>query len=197
VLISSREAAQILAASGLTRDRARRVLQFGFAGDALRTRGSLLYEDTRVRALLDWPDVDPGVLRETCTHGLFVARVRNVRPELAGDVAGDLAGDLAGELALREWQLSPWARLEMRRVVEAQGFLPLVATVCGFVASGANITAVWPGPSGTGRGSRLDLDEPGAWFEEFQSRKLVSGPGSAWLFWRPRPAAGKNSTLQQ
>lgn len=186
MLISSREAAQILSATGLTRDRARRVLLAGFAGEGLRTRGSLLYEDARVRALLEWPVVDPRVLRDTCRQGVFVARLRDLGSEPSTPPSADLR--------LRQWQLSPWARLEMRRVVETQGFLPLVATVCGFVAVGANITAVWPGrsssPEGSsGQGSTLDLDEPGEWFEQFRNRRLVTGPGSAWLLWRPRQAA--------
>ena len=174
MLISSREAAQILAGAGLTREPARRLLLAGFAGEGLRTRGSLLYEEARVRSLLEWPVVGPVARGETCARGLFVARVRDTGPTLGGD------------LAQRQWQLSPWARLEMRRVVEAQGFLPLVATVSGFVASGADITAVWPGSSGSCRSSTLDLGEPGAWFEQFRNRRLVTGPGSAWLLWRPR-----------
>jgi hypothetical protein len=197
VLISSREAAQILSATGLTRDRARRVLLAGFAGEGLRTRGSLLYEDARVRALLEWPVVDYRVLRDTCTQGVFVARLR----DLGSDPNNPPRTDLQLRLQQRQWQLSPWARLEMRQVVETQGFLPLVATVCGFVACGANITAVWPGRSasgaGRGQGSTLDLDQPGEWFEEFRNRRLVTGPGSAWLLWRPRLAAARNSALQE
>jgi hypothetical protein len=186
VLISSREAAQILAATGLTRERARRVLLAGFAGDGLRTRGSLLYEEKRVRSLVDWPLVDSGVLRETCAQGLFVARVTGLERTQGPD--------LVAGLALRPWQLSPWASLEMRRVIEAQGVLPLVATVCGFVATGADITAVWPGREG----STLALDEPGAWFEQFTNRRLVTGPGSSWLLWRPRPVATLHGwTLQE
>lgn len=193
MLISSREAAQILSATGVTRDRARRVLLAGFAGEGLRTRGSLLYEDARVRALLDWPVVDCRVLRDTCKQGVFVARLR--------DLGSDPNNPPGGDLQLRQWQLSPWARLEMRQVVETQGFLPLVATVCGFVASGANITAVWPGRSSSGagrvQGSTLDLGQPGAWLEEFRNRRLVTGPGRAWLLWRPRLAAARNSALQE
>jgi hypothetical protein len=184
VLIRSREAAQILAATGLTRERARRVLLSGFAGEGLRTRGSLLYDDSRVRALLAWPAVDPSALEgRACRSGIFVARVSTLGPDLIAD---------------RTWPLSPWARLEMRQVVEAQGFLPFVATVCGFVATGANLAAIWPGSSG----STLELDEPGVWFEAFRNHRFVTGPGSAWLLWLPRPhrsarAAPQRSTLQQ
>ena len=199
MLISSREAAQILAATALTRDRARRLLLAGFAGEGIRTRGSLLYEDARVRALLDWPVVDPVALRDTCKQGLFVARLRDLRSEPGNAEPGNAEPNSlpGGDLAQRQWQLSPWVRLEMRRVVEAQGFLPLVATVCGFVASGADITAVWPGASGSGQGSTLDLEEPGTWFEEFRNRRFVTGPGSAWLLLRPRMTSAEPSALRR
>ena len=169
MLISAREAAQILAATGLTRDRTRWLLQAGFAGDGMRTRGSLLYDEARVRALLEWPTVDPTALDGACRSGIFVARVM----ELESDPIAD-----------RTWQLSPYARMLIRLAIESQGYLPFVATVCGFVASGANITAVWPGSSG----STFDLAEPGQWFEPFNNSRFVTGPGGPWLLWRPRPA---------
>jgi len=199
VLISAREAAQILAATGLTRDRTRWLLQAGFAGEGMRTRGSLLYDEARVRALLEWPAVDPSALDGACRSGIFVARVMDLRVmdlrvmELGPDPIAD-----------RTWQLSPYARLQIRLAIETQGYLPFVATVCGFVASGANITAVWPGSSGrlpdhgsgdqgsgdqgSGEGSTLDLAEPGEWFEPFNNSRFVTGPGGPWLLWRPRLA---------
>jgi hypothetical protein len=169
VLISTREAAQILAATGLTRDRARWLLQAGFAGEGMRTRGSLLYDEARVRALLEWPAVDPSALDGARRSGIFLARVM-------GPIDG------------RTWNLSPYTRLQIRLAIETQGYLPFIATVCGFVASGANITAVWPGSSGSGEDSTLDLDEPGEWFAPFRSSRFVTGPGGAWLLWRPRLA---------
>jgi hypothetical protein len=187
VLISAREAAQILAATGLARERARRVLLAGFAGEGMRTRGSLLYDEARVRALLEWPTVDPSALDGACPSGIFVARVMDLRVMDMG----------THPIADRMWQLSPYARLQIRLAIETQGYLPFVATVCGFVASGANITAVWPSPSGSNDGSTLDLAEPGEWFEPFNNSRFVTGPGGVWLLWRTRQATLQHGPLQE
>ena len=182
MLISAREAAQILAPSGLTRERARRLLLAGFAGEGLRTRGSLLYDDGRVRALLQRPVVDPRQLPGNFRHGVFVARVMDLGPDLA-------PGDLTRGLSARTWRLSPYARVEMRIAIESQGYLPFVATVCGFVAVGADIAAVWPLRGEPGSRERpvstLDLVEPGDWFEVFRGARFPTGAGGPWTLWRP------------
>jgi hypothetical protein len=53
-----------------------------------------------------------------------------------------------------------------------------VATVCGFVARGAEITAVLPQHGG---GYRLEVRDPGPWYDTMVERRLQTGRGRPWV----------------
>lgn len=94
------------------------------------------------------------------------------------------------------WPVSVWERIRIRTLIAEQGFVPFVATVCGFVAVGANITGVTARhPEGriTGDGENwrgipgadLDLAPPGPWFDLFRDTRMPGGRGAHWRLWRP------------
>ncbi|GEP34589.1 hypothetical protein NSZ01_23570 [Nocardioides szechwanensis] len=102
-------------------------------------------------------------------------------------------GDLSRwpRVALEEgWDLSVWTRLWIRIVCERDGWLPFVATVGGFVALGAEITAV---AQTSPRRCRLELRDPGAWFETLRSTRFPTGPGRDWVL-RGSPCSSRGSS---
>jgi hypothetical protein len=183
MLISAREAADLLAPLGIGRESTRRVLAFGLAGPAHETRSARLYDRDRVAALLGWPPVDLTGLDETVRAGVFVARL------------GNHVGTLA-EAARGPWRISPWLRTRISMTQERQGFVPLVATIGGFVVLGADITGgVLHAPGAAtigrqpGRTCTFTLTEPRTqprpWFDDFEGHRLPTGPGAAWRWWQP------------
>ena len=118
---------------------------------------------TRVRSSAPaWPEE----VVAACPWGVFVAR--RAGPE----------GDLA-----RPWVLSVLTAIQLLHLMERHGYVPLVATVAGFVTTGAEILDVLPAPSSsrTRPCRALTLREPGPWFETFRDRRLPTGPGAAWV----------------
>jgi hypothetical protein len=79
----------------------------------------------------------------------------------------------------------------MRHQMTLHGFMPLVATIAGFVATGAEITdlqdedtepdAPWSTFGGPVPPSRLSLRPAGDWFADFAEARLVTGPGQPGL----------------
>lgn len=171
-LISGREAAEILGALGLSREQARRVLHTGVAGPGQRLRGSLLYDAAAVCRLLERPALAAANLDEVCRREMFVARVR--RADVLASWEERLAAVRTG------WHLSPYARLRIKLRVERDGFLPFLATVCGFVVLGADLVAALRAPDDR---TVLDLRQPGAWFTPLQHTRFVTGPGGPWTLW--------------
>jgi hypothetical protein len=168
---------------GLTRRRARRVLACGLAGDPERTPASLLYDEGRLDALLVRPPVSIAVLRAHADRGLFIAR-RDVDVRLPP--ADQLSGLEGG------WRLSLPTLLWIRARIARDGSVPLVATVGGFVAAGADITGAigdrattaLPAQPVVGRPlprTRLELRSAGAWFADFAGRRLLTAPGQPAL----------------
>lgn len=185
MLISAREAAAVLRALGLSRERARLLLATGIAGEGVRTPGSLLYDAHRVRAVAERPELAPANILDACPHGLFVARLG---PGRRVDLSLDPAQ--RREPATGPWKLSlpMWATL---RVAASRGrSVPLVATVSGVVVLGAAITDA---RSEGEAGYRLELDEPGDWYDTLSGRRWLPGRGGppllAWR-WTPRLATG-------
>lgn len=171
-MVSAREAAEILRPLGLSREQGRRVLHTGVAGPGQRLRGSLLYEKAAVCRLLDRPALAAANLDEACRREMFVGRVR--RADVAAPWEAQLASVRTG------WHLSPYARLRIKLRVERDGFLPFVATVCGFVVLGADLVAACRTPDDR---TVLDLRPPGAWFAPLQHTRFVTGPGGPWTLW--------------
>ncbi len=174
-LISGREAARELAEIGLTRRQSCRVLAAGLAGAPIRTSSAVLYERHRVRELADRPVAGSTQVAEACPSGVFIAR-RDV----------DASRSEAERRAALQpaWAFSPLTAVLIRAKVEQDGSLPLVATVSGFVTTGADLMGATRGPEGY----VLDLRPPGPWFDPLRQCRVPSGPGREWLVrgWHPR-----------
>ena len=126
----------------------------------------MLYEEAAVDALASWP---------VLTDDLVEPRARG------GCSSPDGPVDL-GLLSLTSVWI--WSR------IERHGHLPFVATVCGFVTRGAEITDVL---RVRGSGYQLELRDPGAWFDDVREHRLLSGRGRPWalLGWQgSRPGLG-------
>jgi hypothetical protein len=167
-LLSGRQAAQLLAEVGLNRTRARQVLAAGLAGEPVKTPSALLYDAARVQALVERPVV---TLKDVVTldlHAILVAR---------GQVDPCLSRLEQVRALSVAWQINPIVRLSLSMRVEKFGPVPFVATVRGFVAFGAELTAFSP------RG--LDKDDtvsgPGPWFDALRDRRFPTGRGRPWV----------------
>lgn len=167
-MISARSATGVLQSAGLGGRQARRVLDCGLAGPPLPTSAALLYDRDRVIELAGRPELDGATADAATPGGLFVARrdVDVLAPE--GEQRATLRGG---------WGFSPLAALIVRVRVAQHGHVPLVATVGGFVVTGANILEVL----GSSDGYHLVLREPGPWFETFRARRFPTGPGRPWV----------------
>jgi hypothetical protein len=166
MLVSSREACQWLAKVGLKRSSAQRVLDAGLAGEPTRTRGAVLYDADRVRALVERPELTWGDMVGLCPAGFFVSRrafdVTRTHDE-------QLAAARCGWADVSVWR---WVAVEFQ--ISQQGSLPFLATVSGCVALGADIV-------GVRRGSELELEPPGPWFEAVADSWFPTGPGRPWV----------------
>jgi hypothetical protein len=74
--------------------------------------------------------------------------------------------------------LSPWVVITIRIVVEQLGSFPYVATIGGFVVSGADIIVLTEEAGGL---YRVERAEPGDWFDTFRDRRWAIGPGASVL----------------
>lgn len=182
MLLTERQAAELLGELGLPRERARRALLAGIAGRGIRTRAATLYEEAEVRALMK-PPIDGSELAPECQRGMFVARVG----------AADLLAPMQAQRdAVRmHWQINPWVRVHLSIRIEEKGFVPFLATMSGFVVLGGDIIG---GSLDDEFGAALDLDEPGHWFDPLRGRRFLTGPGNPLLLWhvdfgRARPSS--------
>lgn len=183
MLISGRAAAFRLESAGLHRRQARRLLATGFAGTPIRTTSALLFDACRIDDLVRWPLADQAELDEQCPWGIFIAR-RDV------DVLASRAEQLA--TVHGDWPLNMITRVYLEGRIREHGFFPFVATVCGYVALGAEIVG---GRVQEGH-AVLDLRDPGEWFDELRYRRLPSGPGRPWVIrgWQPFARMGQSRT---
>ena len=174
MLISQRQSVAVLGQGGVAQRQARDLLRAGFVGAPIRAGNVCLYDQAAVEDLASWPVLPLPDLDRLCPVGVFVARRG---PDLTAERATQLASVSHG------WQMSPWTWLWLRSTVDACGSVPLVATVAGFVALGADITAVgYTAPQTTS----LVLAEPGPWFAGVHRRRVQTGPGCAWVLRGPR-----------
>ena len=173
MLITGREAARILRDTGLTRERSRRLLAAGFAGEPIRAAGAHLYEQDRIVELARRPRIDKANVVTWCPDGLFVAR-RDVN--VAASWA-DRADAVRGP-----WECGRGTRVFLQIMIDRAGPFPMVGTVCGFVAVGAEIVDIRATPSGVDarETSMFELREAGTWFHSFRDARLPTGPGRPW-----------------
>lgn len=176
-LVSSREALSVLRAAGVGARSAERVLATGLAGEPVRTRSALLYDEERVRRLAERPVLPGRALAEHCPQGLFVAR-RDLPPGLTRqDQERCFAAGWGG--------VSVWVVLRLQLEIARVGPRPFVACTGGFVTFGAEITRV-----GGDRGSvTFELSAPGPWFGAFEGSRLRTGPGRPWVIHEPTQGA--------
>jgi hypothetical protein len=196
VWISARKAAGILAPVVSGEAQARALLGAGLAGPPLASSSVTLYDEAAVRALAARPTLDlasaagSAQTASLCPHGLYVARLRRAQrwdlsvgwSEAVQSVAGvpELPPVTAGLLLAR---------------IRAWGRLPWVATLCGFVVLGGEITGTRPDPGpgpqqqGDDEGARtFVIEPPGSWFAALAEARMPTGPGGRpWVVWLPPP----------
>lgn len=186
--VSMREAAGILGPTGIDRETTRRLLAAGLAGEGVRLKHSVLYRRDRVEALAARPEIPHGgqpgwphpgptesLLPEICHAGTFVVRLPTRAPVDPGSWMQTCAGP---------WQISAYGRVRLQVMVETRGLVPLLATLGGFVVMGADITAVKPCLSARGAiFTRVELAEPGEWFDQCQGLRFRPHRGQPWWMW--------------
>ena len=173
--ISGREAAAVLSATLPTREHARLVLRAGLAGEPIRSRAALLYDEAAVRALAERAPVTAAEL-EAFPTGLFVARLsRDTRVDVRADWA-----ETAAALAVQPKMPTLTAALLGVRM-QVWG-LPWVATLCGYVAFCAEARGFLAAEPGS---MRFELHEPGEWASALEGRLLATRPGRPWCLLEP------------
>jgi hypothetical protein len=196
MLVSAREAAEMLGALRLSRQSARAVLAAGLAGPPLESRGALLYPRGRILELVRTPFPDRELLARLAGppgEGILVLRLgpaSGFHVELPRVAQREIVSRVAGEPSV-------YLRLRLRLAIQRLGFTPCVATIGGFVVYGGDVTAVQVGgPTGP---TLLELAEPGGWYDDLKGRRFPTGPGSAFRLWRPRsrPRADPLAGLQE
>jgi hypothetical protein len=174
-LVSQRRAVQMLAEIGLTPRHARRALAGGLAGEPVATAGALLYTADAVRTLVARTHVDARRLDEVCPQGYFIARRHGIEPTDPDTMSG--GWDIA-------WIGVAWMQLHVAR----HGPMPLIATIAGFVAGGADITDVDLDEDGR---ACFELSEAGPWFGSVSQTRFPTGRGRDYVLrlpgWAPRP----------
>jgi hypothetical protein len=86
---------------------------------------------------------------------------------------------LYDEERVRSLTTWPWLGLVTSRI-ERYGPMPFLATMCGYVAVGADVVAVQADESGN---TSFTLTEPGAWFEPCDRRAFHAGAGRGCFIW--------------
>jgi hypothetical protein len=109
---------------------------------------------------------------EACPWGLFVAR----RDIPVTDDAPDQMRRLG-----RDWPMSIWTSVWVGSRAEKHGYVPLVATIAGYVVAGGDIV----GMSSLGtRGDplfELSVTLPGSWYDRFRDKRLDTPRGRPWV----------------
>ena len=178
VLISERAGAEILTSVGISREQARLLLRTGVAGPGERVGRSTGYDESQVRATAARPPVDEHHLMRVCPVGIYVARLARDR-----SLDTSAAWDEQARAVAPQPPLPPMtaAVIGVRHRL-ADGRLPWVATVSGFVVFGGEAT----GWRREGDGSSVvDLERPGPWYGDVAGRWFAFGRGRHWCLWDP------------
>jgi hypothetical protein len=171
MLLSGRQAAQILHAAGISVRQARRILDLRLAGEPVMMPGAHLYQAALVEDLAARPVLTRSEVASWFPSGLFVAR-RDV-PALAGR-------DEQLAVVQPRWPLPTWVNATLGVRLWATGPMPFVATVTGFVVLGAELVALHREDA---EHVSLELAPPGAWFASLRESRIALGPGgrSWWI----------------
>lgn len=170
MLISTREAVALLAAVGVGRHSAERLLRSGLAGPPTMSTSARLYEHEQVAALLRWPRSTPEDL--WTRFGPFGLLTVRWEPGLS-----TAQGGAAARLRLQPLP-GIWARVAMAAPIRAAEALPVVAVAGDFVVRGYDATAMEVGDDNS---LRVSLAEPDGWFDEVRERRLpMRHPGRSW-----------------
>jgi|GEM_PF-3523302 len=175
MLISARQAADILRWGGFNVDRSRLLLRSGVAGGVPTSSGTM-YDEDRVRELAVRRFVRPAEIATACPGGILVGR-------LARTKSLDLTADAATQLAAVHgpWRVPLLWGILLDHCAKSGTPMPFVATVCGYVLVGAEVTGF---ERGTGDRATLHLREAGPWFASLRERRWLAGRGGpALLLW--------------
>lgn len=177
--VSGREAGRLLRGVLASDEQARLLLRTGIAGPGLRTRSSVLYEDSAIRELARRQPVDADEVRRLCPRGVFVARLPRgaeldlslTRPAVVERVLATMAG---------QRRLSIWTAAFTALEIRFSGPLPFAATYFGFVVLTAELTDL--------RAVGPTLAPPGPWSVAVTGRRLRTPTGGRPAFlWTPHP----------
>lgn len=168
MLISTRDAARMLAPLGINRAMVTRVLATGLAGEPVRAGRTSYWERASVEALREQETLDKPTLDDLFSWGPFVAR-RDIDLHLPAERRLDQLAD--------GWGFSRGTRLWLRAGIFQRGTFPLVATTGGFITVGADIVDALPTED---RSTHLELRPPGPWFVDVAGKRLPTGPGRQW-----------------
>jgi hypothetical protein len=177
MLISTREAAAILAARVPSFEQTRHLLATGVVGRPVQVGRTIGYDECLVSDLASRPVVDEHRLAEACPAGVYVARLGRHRWLDTASSWEEQARSVAPQPALTPMTA---ALIGVRRRL-ADGGLPWVATVSGFVVFGGEATGWRRGEDS----SVVDLEPPGAWYQQVDGRWWPFGRGRHWCLWDP------------
>ena len=178
MLITERGAAEILTSVGISREQARLLLHTGVAGRGESVGRSTLYGESRVQAVAARPPVDEHHLMRMCPVGIYVARLGRDRSVDTSATWEEQARAVGAQPALPPMTA---AVLGVRHRL-ADGRLPWVATVSGFVVFGGEATGWRRAEDGS---NIVDLERPGPWYRDVAERWFAFGRGRHWCFWDP------------
>lgn len=174
--LSGRQAALLLTLppTSLTRRSARRVLACGLAGTPRIGGSTWLYDDDAISALQARQTITAQECAQLFPHGIFVSR-RQVDVRWPAAQRREILG--------RGWPIGLVTQLLIVACLATDGFLPLVATVGGFVVDGFDVTGVAMSGGGDGNDGTthdLTLADPGEWFDQLRETRLPTGRGREW-----------------
>jgi hypothetical protein len=177
-LVSGRPAAELLSEVLPTREHARLVLRAGLAGVPVVSSKAVLYDAERVLALARRPPVTADELAELCPEGLYVARLtRGTRIDITAPWT-----QTASVVDARPAMPPMAAALLSVQIVSAEGGLPWVATLCGYVVLCARVHGFRGRPGGD---VAFDLTEPDERVASLEGRRLATRPGRPWVVLEP------------
>lgn len=174
MLLSVRDAADVLALAGLTVEQTRLLLRTGVAGPGTLLGGAVGYDEDAVVGLATRPELEASEVTQVVPGGLYVARLGR-----AATVDLTRPWPEAAESLRDQPSMTEMSRALLAARIAGHGRLPWVATMFGFVLLGVDAVGVW---SDHERGRTLfALEPPGAWFGVVEGHRLRTRRGRPGL----------------